>query len=606
MEFFKKTDKNEDLETKAIKENKNQDIKTKVLNENLKDAENKETVKDSKKHKIIMVSLICTVVLVIILVCTTGFALLNINNTKIIPNIKVNNIKVEGLTKDEAFNLITEKINDNLEKEIKFKADEFEYTVKLSQIEAKYNVEQAVENAYNTGRNSNIFVNNFNILKSMIIGFNINIEDSYNEDLLNEIVDDISVKIPNAVEESSYYIEEDKLIVTKGKPGKSIKKEEVKNTILSKIQNNNDKTEELPIIDSEPNAIDIDKIYSEVHTEAKDAYYTKDPFQIYAHVNGVDFDIESARELLKEDKEEYEIKLTITKPEITTDKIGTEAFPDLLSSFSTKYDASNTNRSTNLKLAAGKINGTVLMPGENFSYNKVVGERTIAKGYKEAGGFSGGKVVQMLGGGICQIASTLYDTVLYANLEIVERRNHVFSAGYVGAGKDATVVYGSIDFKFKNSRKYPIMIKTYVSNGIAKMEIYGIKEEVEYEVEIASTILNYIPYNVVYETDNSLAPGQEKVAQNGMQGMKSITYKILRLNGAEVSRKVLSTDTYDAMNKIIKKGPAAIKTPVPTQTVEPPVVEEEKQVIEEPANTESIQENTTNTEVTPAEPIVTP
>lgn len=588
MKFFTKKNKNEDLKEKKI------DLEKKDNNE-----KQEEPIK-TNKNKVILISLICLIAVIIILACTTGFALLNINNTKIISNIKINNIKVEGLTKEEAVNVITDKINENLEKEITFKTGDFEYTVKLSQIETTYNIENAVENAYQVGRKENIFTNNFEIVKSMISGTNIEVENSYNEDLLNKIIDDISVKIPNAVKESSYYIEEDKMIITKGAAGNSINKEEVKNTIISKIKENDNQEQVLPIINVEPSPIDIDKIYSEVHTEPKDAYYTKDPFQIYPHVNGVDFDLEAAREVLKEDKEEYEIQLKITKPAITTEKIGTEAFPDLLSAFSTKYDATNTNRTTNLKLAAGKINGTVLMPGEIFSYNKVVGERTIAKGYKDAGGFSGGKVVQMLGGGICQIASTLYDTVLYANLDIVERRNHVFSAGYVGAGKDATVVYGSIDFKFKNSRKYPIMIKTYVSNGIAKMEIYGIKEEVEYEVEIASTILNYIPYNVVYETDNSLAPGQQKVAQNGMQGMKSITYKILKLNGTEISREVLSTDTYEAMNKIIKKGPTEVQTTAPVEqpTINEPVVTEQtpaEATPEEPVEETSSTETSSNT-----------
>ena len=296
------------------------------------------------------------------------------------------------------------------------------------------------------------------------------------------------------------------------------------------------------------------------------------------------FDKEAAKEILEQDKEEYEIPLIITTPKITTNKIGTEAFPDMLSTFSTRYDASNTPRTTNLKLAMQKLNGVVVSPGETFSYNKTLGKRTAEAGYKEAGGFAGGKVVQTLAGGICQISSTLYDAVVYANLDIVERHNHMFLAGYVGAGKDATVVYGTYDFKFKNTRKYPIMIKTSIGSGVAQISIYGVKEEVEYEVEISSKILSYIPYKVVYETDNSLASGKEKVAQNGMNGCKSITYKILKLNGAQVSSTVLSTDTYDPMNKIIKRGPS--------KTIETSTVPKEETTKTEP-------EPTPETEPTP-------
>ena len=522
---------------------------------NKRKTEETNNFNEQKKRKIIFISLVSVIVILVILVCITGFAIANLGNNKIISNVKINNISVEGLTKEEANKVVTEQLNSNLEKDIIFVSENFEYSIKLSQIETKYNIEKAVEDAYNIGRSGNIFKNNFIILRSMIDGNNVNVESSYNEELLNNIVNEISIKIPNAVEQSSYFIENDTLIIKKGKSGNSIEKETAKQEIINRINGNNNEKINLTIIYTEPDKIDIDKIYSEVHKEAKDAYYTKDPFKVYPHVDGVDFDLEAARELLKEDKEEYEIKLTIISPEITTNKIGTEAFPDLLSTFSTKYDASNINRSTNLVLAAQKINGTVLMPGETFSYNNVVGERTMAKGYREANGFSGGKVVGMIGGGICQIASTLYDAVIYANLEIVDRTNHAFSAGYVGAGRDATVSYGTIDFKFKNTRNNPIMIKMYASNGIAKADIYGIKEDVEYEIDIETTILSYMPYSVIYETDNSLAPGQQKVYQNGMQGMKSITYKVTKLNGKEISRTVLSNDTYSAMNKIILQGP---------------------------------------------------
>ena len=288
---------------------------------------------------------------------------------------------------------------------------------------------------------------------------------------------------------------------------------------------------------------------------------------------------------MNEEKEEYEIELKIIVPEVTTNQIGTEAFPDLLSSFSTRYDASNYPRTTNLKLAMGKLNGVVVAAGETFSYNKTLGKRTAEAGYREAGGYAGGRVVQTLAGGICQISSTLYDAVVYANLDIVERHNHMFLAGYVGAGKDATVVYGSLDFKFKNTRKYPIMIKTSIGNGVAKIDIYGIKEEVEYDVDIVTSVLSYTPFRVIYEDDPTLAPGQEKVSQSGMNGCKSITYKVVKLNGVEVSRTVLSSDTYDPMNKIIKRGPetivetnnVVIETPTPTPETTPEPTPESNQ-----------------------------
>lgn len=553
----------EEVKPKDSEEN-NQEVKE-PLKEN---TEQQYTVKSSKK-KIITI-LICAIILVVAIFASTGFALFNINNTKIISNISIEGIEVGGLTKKEAEQKILEKIEKNVEQNIIVKTNDFEYQFQLSQIEAKYDTNKAIEDAYSIGRDGNIFKNNLEIFKRKIKNKNIEVGIDYNQELLENIINEISVKIPGAVEEPNYCIEDKKLIITKGKSGNSINKGKFKEEIIEKLElKKQNEPIELEIINAEPKAIDIDKIYSEVHREAKNAYYTKDPFQVYPHIEGVDFDLEAAREMLKEDKEEYVIDLKITRPEITTNKIGSEAFPDLLSTFSTKYDASNTPRTTNLKLAMNKLNGVVVSPGETFSYNKTLGKRTAEAGYREAGGFAGGRVVQTLAGGICQISSTLYDAVVYANLEIVERHNHMFLAGYVGAGKDATVVYGAYDFKFKNTRKYPIMLKTSIGSGVARIDVFGIKEDVEYEVEISSKILSYTPFKVVRENDSSLAPGKERVAQNGMNGCKSITYKILKLNGKEVSRTVLSSDTYDPMNKIIKVGPSKT-TEVSTQPVEEP------------------------------------
>jgi len=201
--------------------------------------------------------------------------------------------------------------------------------------------------------------------------------------------------------------------------------------------------------------------------------------------------------------------------------IGTEAFPDCISTYKTYYSARDKDRTTNLKLAAEKINGTVVMPGETFSYNKVVGKRTIEAGYKNAAIYENGKVVDGLGGGICQISTTLYNAALYANLEIVSRSNHQFVPSYANAGRDATVVYGAIDFKFKNNRTYPIKITCSVKNGVAKFNIYGMWEQEEYDVVISSKI--------VKTTSTSLS---------------SETYKTLKKDGKTISTQRISRDTY--------------------------------------------------------------
>lgn len=516
--------------------------------------EDKNTKKQVKT--VFAVITVITTILIILLVSTV-FALANLTNDKIIDGIKIKGVELVGLSKEDAKLEIEEVINQQLSMQIALKYEDYETSISAAQIEASYNIDKAIEEAYNIGRNGNIIQNNYEILFAMLFGKSVEIDFSYNDKSLTQMCEDISKKIPGAIKQTSYYIEDEKLIITKGIAGKTIKIEELKNLIISQIiEGRNKNAIEIPTEDKQPKEIDIDKIYEEIYKEPKDAYYTTQPFTIYPHEDGVDFAIslEEAKKITEEDKTEYEIPLKFTTPEKKTRDIGTEAFPDLISNFSTKYDVTNRNRTTNLELASNKINGYVLLPGEEFSYNKVVGERTIAAGYKEAAMYSAGEVVDGLGGGICQISSTLYNVVVKANLEITKRSNHQFVTSYVDAGMDATVVYGAIDFKFVNTRKYPIKIVSTVKNGIAEMKIFGIKEDVEYDIRIETETLSYIPYSVKYIEDPTLNAGVEKVKQYGAQGRKTKAYKVCRLNGAVVSKTLLSTDTYSAMNKIIRRG----------------------------------------------------
>ena len=143
-------------------------------------------------------------------------------------------------------------------------------------------------------------------------------------------------------------------------------------------------------------------------------------------------------------------------------------------------------------------------------------------------------------------------------MKVTERRNHQFVTSYVPAGRDATVVYGLTDFKFKNTRTYAIKIKAGVSNGIATISIYGIKEENEYTTSFETKTISSIPFTVKYVDDATLSTGTEKVKQKGANGLISETYMIKTLNGKAVSRELLSRDTYSAMQKIILRGTKSV------------------------------------------------
>ena len=512
-----------------------------------------------KKHTKSIIITICILIFLIILgILSTIFALVNINSDKIISGISILGIDVSNLTQDEAKEKLSNILNSRLETNLVFSHNEVLYNVLPSQLECSFDISKAVNEAFSYGRNGNIFKNNFDIINTLINKVDLNVDFAFNNDLYNSIVLQMNSNFEDGLKQYSYEIDGNNLIITAGKKGYIIKSDVLKDLIIKKLTSSNYNTDsiEIPAEESEPSSIDIDKIHSEIYKEAQDAYYTTNPYAVYPSQTGLDFNIsiEEAKQIIATSSETYTIPLKTLYPEVTTNDIGTEAFPDLLATYTTSYATSNSNRSTNIALAAKKINGTVLMPGEEFSFNGTVGKRTTAAGFKVAGVYSNGQVTSDVGGGICQVSSTLYNSVLKANLEITNRVNHTFTVAYVPIGLDATVSWGAPDFKFKNSRSYPVKIVATTANKKITVSIYGLKEDVEYEVELVSYKTATVPYSTVYTTDTSLAPGQTKVVQSGSNGAKAVSYRVLKLNDQEVSRTLLSKDTYSPHNQIIAVG----------------------------------------------------
>ena len=513
-----------DIKTIEKSKNDNQDSNIE-LQPNTVSSEFKPLENSKPKSIMTIFTILVMIVFSIILILVIGFTAYNFFNTKIVSGVYIKGIDVSNLSKSDAKYQLDNLVSQNLPDEIKLKHDDFVATVSLSQMETQFDTKNAVESAYLVGRQGNIFENNLYVLNTMFSHVNIEPTVKINNDLLTTYLDSLSSQLPDTVIQSSYYIEGNNLIITSGKEGHVVDIPQTIQNIKSAVSDFSckDTPVEIAVKTEQPQPIDIEKIHNEIYKEPVDAYYTQNPFMVYPSENGVDFNIsiDEAKTIISEPKEEYSIPLKYITPNVTTNMIGTEAFPDLLSTFSTNYSTRDTDRTTNLRLAANKINGTVLMPGETFSYNQVVGARTIAAGYKEAPIYVSGEVVDGLGGGICQITSTLYNAVIYANLEIVERSNHQFVPSYVSASRDATVVYGSIDFKFKNNRNYPIKLVCSVSGGVANFQIFGMKTPDDYEVEISS-----------YQTGTTAT------------AIYSEAYKILKKNGQVVSRELLSKDTY--------------------------------------------------------------
>ena len=543
-----------------------------VEKENLKSSETYEVAKTlneaealikqvNNKNKKSKILLIVALVLLCISIITfsTIFSLLNLNSDKIMNGVSIYGIDVSGLTVDEAKNVLNSYIADKNEKTITFNHNDFSGSVTLSQLNINFNIDLAVNEAYSVGRNGNFFENNYHIFSTLIYPTNITSKISYDTEIFGSLVDVLNQNLPDLFLDPNYYIDGSNLIIVNGRDGVTTDGDSLPSITISELMKSLDSETviELPVKSVTAKTIDIDSIYKEIYKDATDAYYLTSPYVVYPSSNGMDFAIslDEAKNILETPSEQYTIPLKTLYPQVSTNDIGFEAFPDLLSDFSTSFSSSSYSRSTNIELAAAKVNGVVLMPGETFSFNQTVGQRTTAAGFKEAAAYSNGQVVQEVGGGICQVSSTIYNAVLYANLEITERTNHYFNPGYVKAGLDATVSWGGPDFKFTNNRDYPIKIMTDTSGKVVRVYIYGLKKDDDYTVELQADYLSTVYPKTTYRYTSSLATGAKRTISSGSSGCKTATYKILYdKNGNFVSKTQISSDIYSAHDAIVEVG----------------------------------------------------
>ena len=516
--------------------------------------------KNTTKRKKVILLLLLTILILAFLISSFIFALITSKSDKIISGVSINGVDVSNLTKTEALQKLNLQLSRNTANEIQLNHNDYTTTLKLSDIEASFDFDSSLDEAYNIGRcENNIFANNKKVISTFLKKNNILPNTSYNSDKLNDEITKINNELPDKVVNSSYKIENNNLIVSNSSNGNRISTDSFTTNLKNCIVNNITSMD-IPVEQFEADTVDIESIYNEIHKDPVNAYYSTNPYEIHKEEEGLDFGIslDEAKKLVSQNQDYFTIPLKVLKPQITVKSLGQEAFPDLLATYSTTYSTGNSNRCTNISLAARSVNGYVLMPGETFSYNSTVGQRTATRGYKEAGVYLNGEVTTGLGGGICQVSSTLYNAILLANLEIVERSNHTFKPTYVPAGQDATVSWGAPDFKFKNNRNYPVRITATAGNGSVSFNVYGLKTSDDYEVKIVSSEIGSIPFSTQYQETSSLPAGTQKITQAGSNGCKTQTYKILYKNGAEVSRKLINSDTYKPHNQVVSVGTGAV------------------------------------------------
>lgn len=334
--------------------------------------------------------------------------------------------------------------------------------------------------------------------------FNVGPYLTLNTDVIRGAVDTLAEQVRAEYAETTFRLEGDQpetgqtLYITMGSPERTLKADALYDAILAAYAAGTfHVTGECDV--REPEAVDLDTLLQQYYVAPVDAAMDPQTYQVTEGTPGYGFDIEEAKTLLADVQYGETIELEIRKiePAVTASALWDSMFQDVLSTCSTPY-TSNEYRNNNLRLACQAINGTILYPGDVFSYNDTLGERTAEKGYLPGASYEGGKVVYTYGGGICQVSSTMYYCSLLADMEILERECHMYTAGYIDLGMDATVNWGTLDYKFRNNTNHPIRIDANAEDGYVTVTFMGTDDK-DYYVEMEYEVVAVYDYKTVYK-----------------------------------------------------------------------------------------------------------
>ncbi|QQY80256.1 vancomycin resistance protein YoaR [Keratinibaculum paraultunense] len=247
-----------------------------------------------------------------------------------------------------------------------------------------------------------------------------------------------------------------------------------------------------------------------------------------------------------------EIPVEIIKPTRTRELLS--RINGVIAEYFTSFKGSKKERIENIKISAQALSKKIIMPGEIFSFNEVVGPRKKEFGYKEANIIKKGEFIPDVGGGVCQTSTTLYNALLLADVEIIERSPHSVPVKYVNLGQDAAVSYGFLDLKFRNNFDFPLFIHSRIMGDRLHIYIYGDKASKNYSIKIEPKVVETIEPKEEIVEDSALEPGTKELVQEGRKGYKVHTYKHIIKNGKIVETKLISRDFYKPRNYIYKTG----------------------------------------------------
>ncbi|MBC2581508.1 VanW family protein [Clostridium sp. DJ247] len=410
----------------------------------------------------------------------------------IYPGVKVQGEDLSGKTKSEAKKILEQnQVSAVMKKKIHISTPGKAYTLDYSQINPKYNIDETIDEVFNYGKNLSLF-KRYKLIKGSGEK-QYELKFSYNPEPINNLISGIEKDVNKDPVDAKIRRTKGSFAITPEQNGKKLQKDALHKEILSNVNGS----------------------------------------------IGQDITIKAPIETVG-------AKITQDKLSSVNSRIGT---------FSTDYASiSSPERANNIVLSTRSINGKVLMPGDTFSFNDVVGERTADRGYQSAPVIIGNQIDSGLGGGICQVSTTLYNAVLKSNIKATVRAHHTLPSHYVPLGMDATVDWGNLDYKFKNTLDYPLYIEGSTAGGSVVFNIYSNDSLADTVTDLRSQVYQTIQPGVKYIDDPTLPVGQTEQVQPPYTGYKVKVIKTTTRNGQVISQDVIADDFYYPVDAEIKRG----------------------------------------------------
>lgn len=445
------------------------------------------------------------IVIVVLMVAIIGLCIVLVSGDTIHSNITIKGISVGGYTYSQAESLLKEKLEPTVDSSaLTLKFRDKAWKLSYRDASFSYDYEDALTKAYDIGHKGNFFKRIADVISAQLERKDIGLNYSYDTQYIKNKLEDISREIGQEAKDATITFKDNVFVITDEKEGRML---------------------------------DTGKSFDMIKTQME-----------------------------KPASSDIQLVVDVVQPEIK--RADLENIKDNLGEYSTKFNAADVDRTHNIKIATASASGVLVKPGGIYSVNQTVGPRLAKNGYKEAKVIINNELVPGIGGGVCQVSSTLYNAALLSNMKIVERRSHSLPSSYVPMGRDATISENYIDFKFQNTTNYPIYIHGEVNGSWVRFSIYGRNDNPARTVKIRTEVVKKTDPQIKIIEDPTLPTGTEVEEKKAYTGYVVRAYRIIMENGIQVSTEELTQSVYRVANGVKRVGTKVIVPVTPTPAPE--------------------------------------